>query len=347
MREGIGNITPPVLPTINTAAKPVQEAAELPKPIPNLSAIALSSYQAVAADELSFEEGDVIGIIDMAPEVGKIYGVLDGRVGWVSFDNIAITSKPQKPRMNPTALQSAIQQAPLSPTIESSPGPVPSPLPSQAAAEMIASNERLDSAPEYADSEDEDMNEIKDEQASDPSSILSPSSVTSPSSVETPTTVSGDQQSDTSSKKGSVKNKLYQKFLALSSPKLSESASSSAASSPNVSLSDVRASDASSGSNSPSVSKGLGGDSVGKKSGFSLKFKSSRPAILTSEGNNVFVVGAPATARQTWAQFAGGQEAIEKLGLTPQEVKRQEVIYEIFLTERDYLADLNVIVEVR
>lgn len=58
---------------------------------------------------------------------------------------------------------------------------------------------------------------------------------------------------------------------------------------------------------------------------------------------SVQILGAHAIARETWAHKIGG---VETLGLTKEEIKRQELIYEIFLTERDYVDDLKLIVDV-
>ncbi|KAJ3125743.1 Myosin 10A, isoform D [Nowakowskiella sp. JEL0407] len=60
----------------------------------------------------------------------------------------------------------------------------------------------------------------------------------------------------------------------------------------------------------------------------------------------VSILGAPAGTRPRWVEWMGGQEAVEKLGLSKKEIHRQEVIYEIITTEKDYVEDLGIIVEV-
>lgn len=61
----------------------------------------------------------------------------------------------------------------------------------------------------------------------------------------------------------------------------------------------------------------------------------------------VSIVGAPAVMKPRWVDFMGGNEAVSKLGLTKKEIQRQEVIYEILTTERDYVNDLEIVIEVR
>ncbi|KAJ3116908.1 Myosin 10A, isoform D [Phlyctochytrium bullatum] len=68
--------------------------------------------------------------------------------------------------------------------------------------------------------------------------------------------------------------------------------------------------------------------------------------MLRVNKGNVAIVGAPAESRKTWTDFVGGPEAVEKLQISKQERKRQDVIFEILSTERDYVEDLNIIIEV-
>ncbi|KAJ3106972.1 Myosin 10A, isoform D [Phlyctochytrium planicorne] len=63
-------------------------------------------------------------------------------------------------------------------------------------------------------------------------------------------------------------------------------------------------------------------------------------------GKGVSIVGSPAETKKTWADFVGGPEAVEKLQISKQERKRQEVIFEIVSTERDYVEDLETIIDV-
>ena len=51
--------------------------------------------------------------------------------------------------------------------------------------------------------------------------------------------------------------------------------------------------------------------------------------------------------RMLWADFIGGPDEVIKLDLSKQEIKRQEVIYEIITTESDYIQDLETVLEVK
>lgn len=48
--------------------------------------------------------------------------------------------------------------------------------------------------------------------------------------------------------------------------------------------------------------------------------------------------------RQLWADYIGAEE-LAKLSLSKQEIKRQEVIFEIITTEADYIQDLEIILD--
>lgn len=50
--------------------------------------------------------------------------------------------------------------------------------------------------------------------------------------------------------------------------------------------------------------------------------------------------------RMLWSDYMGGPDEVAKLNLTKQELKRQEVIYEIIATEADYIQDLETVLEV-
>jgi hypothetical protein len=50
--------------------------------------------------------------------------------------------------------------------------------------------------------------------------------------------------------------------------------------------------------------------------------------------------------RILWVDYIGGNDIVMKLNLTKQEIKRQEVIYEIITTEEDYVQDLEFLLEV-
>ena len=77
------------------------------------------------------------------------------------------------------------------------------------------------------------------------------------------------------------------------------------------------------------------------------KFKKLPGKLNSGTGTiQVSVVSALAISRPTWIESLGGHEAVEKYGLSKMEIKRQQVIYEILITERDYVQDLELIVEV-
>ncbi|KAJ3223727.1 hypothetical protein HK099_000747 [Clydaea vesicula] len=94
---------------------------------------------------------------------------------------------------------------------------------------------------------------------------------------------------------------------------------------------------------SASQSKGL----------LSLMGKSSVPELLKKDSNatllspvkTVSIVGAPAAVKQRWVDVMGGSDAVEKLEMSKKEIQRQEVIYEILTTEKDFVDDLNIIIE--
>ncbi|ORX85188.1 hypothetical protein BCR32DRAFT_290853 [Anaeromyces robustus] len=72
--------------------------------------------------------------------------------------------------------------------------------------------------------------------------------------------------------------------------------------------------------------------------------------ILSSKSENrksegIEFVNGPAKLKMKWVDFVGGQSSVDSLGLTKNSVKRQEVIYEMIDTERDYVNDLSIIIE--
>ncbi|KAJ3025461.1 UNVERIFIED_CONTAM: Myosin 10A, isoform D [Siphonaria sp. JEL0065] len=76
--------------------------------------------------------------------------------------------------------------------------------------------------------------------------------------------------------------------------------------------------------------------------------QSSSPASSsTSLSKTIAILGSPAITKKLWIDtLPGGSESLDKLGISPAERKRQEVIYEIISTEKDYVADLQVILGV-
>jgi len=57
-------------------------------------------------------------------------------------------------------------------------------------------------------------------------------------------------------------------------------------------------------------------------------------------------INGPAKLKKKWVDFMGGQSVVDSMGLSKDEVKRQEIIYEMIDTERDYVNDLSIIIEV-
>jgi len=56
-------------------------------------------------------------------------------------------------------------------------------------------------------------------------------------------------------------------------------------------------------------------------------------------------INGPAKLKKKWVDFIGGQAAVDNMRLSKDSVKRQEVIYEMIDTERDYVNDLSIIIE--
>ncbi|KAJ3211735.1 Myosin 10A, isoform D [Dinochytrium kinnereticum] len=77
-----------------------------------------------------------------------------------------------------------------------------------------------------------------------------------------------------------------------------------------------------------------------------IKPKAKFSADSIRSGKGVSIVGTPAEVKKTWTEVMGGFEAVERLDISKGERKRQEVIFEMVSTERDFVDDLNVIIEV-
>ncbi|OUM66294.1 hypothetical protein PIROE2DRAFT_59475 [Piromyces sp. E2] len=56
-------------------------------------------------------------------------------------------------------------------------------------------------------------------------------------------------------------------------------------------------------------------------------------------------INGPAKLKMKWIEYIGGQEVADSMGLSKKDIKRQEVIYEMIDTERDYVNDLSIIIE--
>ncbi|KAG4085729.1 hypothetical protein H8356DRAFT_1738822 [Neocallimastix lanati (nom. inval.)] len=55
-------------------------------------------------------------------------------------------------------------------------------------------------------------------------------------------------------------------------------------------------------------------------------------------------INGPAKLKMKWVDFIGGQSVVDSMGLTKKSIKRQEVIFEMIDTERDYVNDLSIII---
>ncbi len=60
----------------------------------------------------------------------------------------------------------------------------------------------------------------------------------------------------------------------------------------------------------------------------------------------VSMIGGHAAVKKGWVDSMGGGEEVGKLGLTKKEIQRQEVIYEVMTTEKDFVEDLAIVIEV-
>lgn len=88
------------------------------------------------------------------------------------------------------------------------------------------------------------------------------------------------------------------------------------------------------------------------KQWFTRKIKSEKPnnsitrpkSVPDQNGDKTGNNRAPGQ-RQLWKDIVG-KEALDKLGITKDEIKRQEVIWEIISTEKDFMQDLEIICEV-
>jgi len=68
-------------------------------------------------------------------------------------------------------------------------------------------------------------------------------------------------------------------------------------------------------------------------------------SIDKGKSDAIEFVNGPAQLKKKWVDFMGGQAAVDAMGLTKNNIKRQEVIYEMIDTEKDYVNDLSIIIE--
>ena len=86
-----------------------------------------------------------------------------------------------------------------------------------------------------------------------------------------------------------------------------------------------------------------------KSSSASRKRSPSQSTPIVKPVIAVTMVSVPVTSRMLWSDVMiqnMGETDYSKLNLTKIEVKRQEVIYEVFMTEKDYINDIKIVLEV-
>ncbi|TPX38315.1 hypothetical protein SmJEL517_g00307 [Synchytrium microbalum] len=83
-----------------------------------------------------------------------------------------------------------------------------------------------------------------------------------------------------------------------------------------------------------------------RKSNTDLSSKPTRVVSSPTSNTTISIVGAPAASKMRWAEWMGGEEVIAKLNLSKSERQRQEVIYEVIQTEKDYVEDLDIVAEI-
>ncbi|ORX44374.1 Dbl homology domain-containing protein [Piromyces finnis] len=82
-------------------------------------------------------------------------------------------------------------------------------------------------------------------------------------------------------------------------------------------------------------------DMVKSKSGSSLLGNN----VKSNQKVDFGFINGPAKLKMKWIDFIGGKEVADEMGLSKKDIKRQEVIYEMIDTERDYVNDLSIIIE--
>ncbi|KAJ3116826.1 Myosin 10A, isoform D [Physocladia obscura] len=73
------------------------------------------------------------------------------------------------------------------------------------------------------------------------------------------------------------------------------------------------------------------------------KLADLKPSAVPRTTRSVSQVSPHAQHKKLWIDIIGGSAVCEKLNIGPSERKRQEIIYEIITTERDYVLDLEIV----
>ncbi|OUM62223.1 hypothetical protein PIROE2DRAFT_62021 [Piromyces sp. E2] len=63
------------------------------------------------------------------------------------------------------------------------------------------------------------------------------------------------------------------------------------------------------------------------------------------KSDTIEFVNGPAKLKMKWVDFMGGQSVVDSMNLSKEDIKRQEIIYEMIDTEKDYVNDLSLIIE--
>ncbi|KAJ3216189.1 Myosin 10A, isoform D [Dinochytrium kinnereticum] len=301
-----------VVAAVNSALAPMRYAK------------AMYDFPAKETDELQLEEEDVIAISSTESKGGWLYGENNGAWGWFPERYVRFLSEEEAISEGLTpAASPASPSTPLSQAAPSSTAVSISPVPSNSVSETNAI--------------DDDLDEAEDNGAATPSSVSQKSSV------------------GWFSKKRQKKSKpvlpvkspgsdaLDDKPMSRTQSIASEVGSVSTAAGESHFSNEPRSRMNSAGV-PPSVS--FGSEKNPKVAPKSLSKNNKNIAELVKSGKGVAIVGAPAEIRQTWLEHLGGQEAADRLGISKQERKRQEIIYEILCTEKDYVNDLETVIEV-
>ena len=70
-------------------------------------------------------------------------------------------------------------------------------------------------------------------------------------------------------------------------------------------------------------------------------------AVISSNKITVSVISQHAAVKQRWIDIMGGSEKVSKMPkFDKKEIQRQEVMYEILTTEKDYIDDLEIMINV-
>ncbi|KAJ3280108.1 Myosin 10A, isoform D [Borealophlyctis nickersoniae] len=283
---------------------------------------ALYDFAANEQDELYLEEEDVVRVLNVAPRGGWLYGSNHGVWGWFPENYVRMLTDEE-------AIAEGVMEASELEAGSSGGGTGSVEVESNAAEEespgagrtrswytkykkMPRYEKRLSSNNSRADAADDDARRVS-------ATVGAKSDSTATLSMDAPTT--GDREV-TIGEMRTLDGNRTSSMGSLGSLQLERTASRSRP----TSL--LRSKDRESRSAS---------DLLGSSS------KSSNTVISPKQ---VSIVGGAALQRPRWVDVMGGPEAVAKLGLSKKEIQRQEVIHEIYTTEKDYVEDLEIIIEV-